>query len=173
MPLPPPPKTMGTVLKDSDIVSLRSVEKKPSEKTETQSPLPKSVKSKSKVTPKVKTQTAVVKTTDDEFSLEKKAELHKKQKGKGYRAKTHGKKLFVLDTNVLMHDPVSLFQFEEHDVFLPMVRMSSACILMTMPADETSSTSSSSETSFMPARRPVFSLKTPALMPLPPRVWTR
>jgi PhoH-like ATPase len=30
-------------------------------------------------------------------------------------------KLFVLDTNVLMHDPTSLFRFEEHDVFLPMV----------------------------------------------------
>lgn len=29
-------------------------------------------------------------------------------------------KLFVLDTNVLMHDPTSIFRFEEHDVFLPM-----------------------------------------------------
>lgn len=30
-------------------------------------------------------------------------------------------KLFVLDTNVLMHDPTALFRFEEHDIFLPMV----------------------------------------------------
>jgi len=30
-------------------------------------------------------------------------------------------KLFVLDTNVLMHDPVCLFRFEEHDIFLPMI----------------------------------------------------
>lgn len=30
------------------------------------------------------------------------------------------KKLYVLDTNVLMHDPTSVFRFEEHDVFLPM-----------------------------------------------------
>ncbi|OGA50286.1 MAG: phosphate starvation-inducible protein PhoH [Betaproteobacteria bacterium RIFCSPLOWO2_12_FULL_62_13] len=29
-------------------------------------------------------------------------------------------KLFVLDTNVLMHDPTSLFRFEEHDVYIPM-----------------------------------------------------
>ena len=29
--------------------------------------------------------------------------------------------MFVLDTNVLMHDPMSLFRFEEHDVFLPMI----------------------------------------------------
>ena len=31
------------------------------------------------------------------------------------------RKLFVLDTNVLMHDPSSLFRFEEHDIFLPMI----------------------------------------------------
>ena len=32
-------------------------------------------------------------------------------------------KLFVLDTNVLMHDPMSLFRFDEHDVFLPMITL--------------------------------------------------
>ena len=32
-------------------------------------------------------------------------------------------KLFVLDTNVLMHDPASLFRFEEHDVYLPMMTL--------------------------------------------------
>ncbi|WP_456414242.1 PhoH family protein [Thiolapillus sp.] len=31
------------------------------------------------------------------------------------------KRLFVLDTNVLMHDPTALFRFKEHDIFLPMV----------------------------------------------------
>ena len=30
-------------------------------------------------------------------------------------------KLFVLDTNVLLHDPMSLFRFEEHDIYLPMI----------------------------------------------------
>lgn len=30
------------------------------------------------------------------------------------------RKLFVLDTNVLIHDPLSIFRFAEHDVFLPM-----------------------------------------------------
>lgn len=30
-------------------------------------------------------------------------------------------KLFVLDTNVLMHDPLSLYRFEEHDLFVPMM----------------------------------------------------
>ena len=32
-----------------------------------------------------------------------------------------GRRLFVLDTNVLMHDPTAIFRFEEHDVYLPMV----------------------------------------------------
>lgn len=31
------------------------------------------------------------------------------------------RRLFVLDTNVLMHDPTALFRFEEHDVYLAMV----------------------------------------------------
>lgn len=30
-------------------------------------------------------------------------------------------RLFVLDSNVLMHDPTALFRFQEHDIFLPMM----------------------------------------------------
>lgn len=37
------------------------------------------------------------------------------------KKRTDTKKLFVLDTNVLMHDPTALFRFKEHDVYLPMV----------------------------------------------------
>ena len=29
-------------------------------------------------------------------------------------------RLFVLDTNVLMHDPGAIFRFQEHDLFIPM-----------------------------------------------------
>ncbi|MFV0370629.1 MAG: PIN domain-containing protein, partial [Azonexus sp.] len=39
------------------------------------------------------------------------------------RKKLPQTKLFVLDTNVLMHDPSSLFRFEEHDIFLPMMTL--------------------------------------------------
>ena len=39
----------------------------------------------------------------------------KKSKQSGAR------KLFVLDTNVLLHDPMCLYRFEEHDIFLPMI----------------------------------------------------
>ena len=31
------------------------------------------------------------------------------------------KRLFVLDSNVLMHDPTCLFRFQEHDLYLPMM----------------------------------------------------
>jgi len=37
------------------------------------------------------------------------------------RKSTGPTKLFVLDTNVLLHDPMCLFRFEEHDIFLPMI----------------------------------------------------
>jgi PhoH-like ATPase len=39
------------------------------------------------------------------------------------RKKPKVKKLFVLDTNVLMHDPTSLFRFEEHDLYLPIATL--------------------------------------------------
>jgi PhoH-like ATPase len=37
------------------------------------------------------------------------------------RRTAHDRRLFVLDTNVLMHDPSAIFRFEEHDIYLPMV----------------------------------------------------
>ena len=36
-------------------------------------------------------------------------------------SKKPSSKLFVLDTNVLLHDPTSLFRFEENDICLPML----------------------------------------------------
>ena len=37
------------------------------------------------------------------------------------RKHASGRRVFVLDTNVLMHDPAAIFRFQEHDVYLPMV----------------------------------------------------
>lgn len=39
------------------------------------------------------------------------------------RKKSKNVKLFVLDTNVLLHDPTCLFRFEEHDVFIPIITL--------------------------------------------------
>jgi PhoH-like ATPase len=44
-------------------------------------------------------------------------------KGRKTKAAAVAAKLFVLDTNVLMHDPTSLFRFEEHDVYVPMATL--------------------------------------------------
>jgi len=45
-------------------------------------------------------------------------------RSQGKKARVIGEqKLFVLDTNVLLHDPTSLFRFQEHDVFLPMMTL--------------------------------------------------
>ena len=53
--------------------------------------------------------------------------LEKKLEAKNERPKrtirTGSPSLFVLDTNVLMHDPSSLFRFEEHDLYLPMTTL--------------------------------------------------
>lgn len=37
------------------------------------------------------------------------------------RVRKTDKCLYVLDTNVLVHDPTALFRFKEHDIYLPMV----------------------------------------------------
>ena len=42
-------------------------------------------------------------------------------RGEKKARRTGPAKLFVLDTNVLLHDPMCLFRFEEHDIFLPMI----------------------------------------------------
>ena len=42
------------------------------------------------------------------------AAVLKSRQGKAER------RIFVLDTNVLMHDPTAIFRFEEHDIYIPM-----------------------------------------------------
>jgi PhoH-like ATPase len=60
------------------------------------------------------------KSSSADFHSQKEANTSSKKQAK--TAKRSGpSKLFVLDTNVLMHDPMCLFRFEEHDVFLPMI----------------------------------------------------
>ncbi|BEV15229.1 PhoH family protein [Herbaspirillum sp. DW155] len=53
----------------------------------------------------------------------KSAEVRPKSPTSRVADKLGKSKLFVLDTNVLMHDPTSLFRFEEHDIYLPMVTL--------------------------------------------------
>lgn len=45
------------------------------------------------------------------------------------------KRLFVLDTNVLMADPMAIFRFQEHDIYLPMVVLEELDAHKTGPSD--------------------------------------
>lgn len=131
MPLPPLPTEMGTVIEDVDaqakakpvkdtkkktVVAKKAPVQATSEKVEVKAQKPqKSVATKKPVASKkaVKTNPLPAPLLADKPKV-KPASLRERYKGK---------KLFVLDTNVLMHDPLSLFQFEEHDVFLPMITL--------------------------------------------------
>ncbi len=46
--------------------------------------------------------------------------IHRKTSAVISRLPSSATRLFVLDTNVLMHDPTCLFHFEEHDLYIPM-----------------------------------------------------
>jgi PhoH-like ATPase len=46
--------------------------------------------------------------------------IHRKASAVVSRFPSAATRLFVLDTNVLMHDPTCLFRFEEHDLYIPM-----------------------------------------------------
>jgi PhoH-like ATPase len=64
---------------------------------------------------------ALVDTANDKAPA---ARTDAKPRSNGRKQRANGpSKLFVLDTNVLMHDSTSLFRFEEHDVFLPMMTL--------------------------------------------------
>jgi PhoH-like ATPase len=70
--------------------------------------------------------TAKLKETDFDQphpAKHKPVEINIKSQASRKADKTGATKVFVLDTNVLMHDPTSLFRFEEHDVYLPMMTL--------------------------------------------------
>src|SRR5687768_4666757 len=46
---------------------------------------------------------------------------HKAGDKKGRAGKRGQRRIFVLDTNVLMHDPTAIFRFDEHDIYIPMI----------------------------------------------------
>jgi len=123
MPLPKLPTRMGAILNlpdDLPTPSKKSAAKKAaSKKTASKaSPTPssKTHKTAPEKTPSAKTSkqptTKKVTTTPSAASQ---AETQKE------RLPASQRKLFVLDTNVLLHDSNSLFRFAEHDIFIPMV----------------------------------------------------
>ena len=131
MPLPKAPVAKGSVLTDI-----------PAE-LPTQAPAPTAAraprKTKAAAKPAVAAKTLRTKTTVEPISAkEAKQEVkaaapgetkevlkettlaHRRNKNLKHDGKN---KLYVLDTNVLLHDPTSIFRFQEHDIYLPMMTL--------------------------------------------------
>lgn len=131
MPLPPLPTEMGTVIEDVDALAKAKPVKDTKKKTVVAKKAPVAATSEKVEVKAQKPQKAVAtKKTAASKNAVKTNPLpaplladKPKVKPTSMRERYKGKKLFVLDTNVLMHDPLSLFQFEEHDVFLPMITL--------------------------------------------------
>jgi PhoH-like ATPase len=89
--------------------------------TETRAPAEKAtaaVTSVAKAEPKTRSKTPRTSTATVKKSPEPAAQVEVKSRISKHIGPS---KLFVLDTNVLLHDPTCLFRFEEHDIFLPMI----------------------------------------------------
>ncbi len=131
MPLPKAPVAKGSVLTDI-----------PAE-LPTQAPAPTAAraprKTKAAAKPAAEAKTPRTKTTVEPISAkEAKQEVkaaapaetkevlkettlaHRRNKNLKHDGKN---KLYVLDTNVLLHDPTSIFRFQEHDIYLPMMTL--------------------------------------------------
>ena len=131
MPLPKAPVAKGSVLTDI-----------PAE-LPTQAPAPTAAraprKTKAAAKPAVAAKTLRTKTTVEPISAkEAKQEVkaaapvetkevlkettlaHRRNKNLKHDGKN---KLYVLDTNVLLHDPTSIFRSQEHDIYLPMMTL--------------------------------------------------
>ena len=132
MPLPRLPRKLGDMLSDKEPTesALTQSQKEPKIENATK---PKSAKrSKNPAPRKAASSTKTVKSgscktrktsTAAAPTLTVAISTSEQHKAKGYRAKAEGKKLFVLDTYVLMHDLLSLFQFQDHDVYLPLITL--------------------------------------------------
>jgi PhoH-like ATPase len=116
MPLPPAPTQRASLLSAQAIANAEKAAIAPApsqresvaKKTNNKKSAPQALDALEVVKPAVKQVAAPASA-----SAPKKTKSAKKNNGPT--------KLFVLDTNVLMHDPMCLFQFEEHDVYLPMI----------------------------------------------------
>ena len=115
MPLPPAPTQRAS------LISNQTIAKSPKATTAT-SRSAASESAPKKSTPKVDLAPMSAGATETTgVSRAKVSAPEPQKKTKAVKKHNGPTKLFVLDTNVLMHDPMCLFQFEEHDIYLPMI----------------------------------------------------
>ena len=113
MPLPPAPTQRASQLSRKTIDALESLDEK---LVVTEQPLTQAATTKAKRRPSAN------RPMDMPSGVAEAPPVPRSGSSRSRKHRTTGPtKLFVLDTNVLMHDPMSLFRFEEHDVFLPMI----------------------------------------------------
>ena len=113
MPLPPAPTQRASQLSRKTIDALESLDEK---LVVTEQPLTQAETTKAKRRPSAN------RPMDLPSGVAEAPPVPRSGSSRSRKHRTTGPtKLFVLDTNVLMHDPMSLFRFEEHDVFLPMI----------------------------------------------------
>jgi len=116
MPLPPPPKQRATLLTQKSLAEAPAAKtpratrsnSRPLKDAQIDMPIPEIVASTAPAP--VKTS---VRTASPVKSIKTSTRSAKARKSDGAR------KLFVLDTNVLMHDPMSLFRFKSMMSFCP------------------------------------------------------
>lgn len=111
MPLPPPPR------KRADHINLHtSYQKTPTvtkEKAQLHNkPKPTTQKKNTPITSSVPVSNPI-----------KKIKTDKQAKPASSKNSSAFTKLFILDTNVLMHDPSCLFRFQEHDIFIALITL--------------------------------------------------
>ena len=115
MPLPPAPTQRASLITNqSSAKSQKGTSVSSPTKVSEPAPKKSSLKVQEAISEtNIAPSTEHVRRNDTAPAPQKKAKVAKKHNGPT--------KLFVLDTNVLMHDPMCLFQFEEHDIYLPMI----------------------------------------------------
>ena len=126
MPLPSPPSKRAALLSLKDLDAPLAKSKTRADRVQTPAVLPDPPAAVSTATPPViatVTLPASQSATAEQMTVAPQQSVAKavpRVKSKPRQARGPGK-LFVLDTNVLLHDPTCLFRFEEHDIFLPMI----------------------------------------------------
>lgn len=113
MPLPNAPTKLATILDKKELSSKKNLSNSNKKNRKT------TKNSLSKISTNVRSNEPNIISPQIETKKLKKSQ--KNQLNKTPQSKNN--KLFVLDTNVLMHDPTSLFRFQEHDIYIPMVTL--------------------------------------------------
>ncbi len=129
MPLPPPPKSMGSLLTQAapSITQTPPASRKTTARDKTH-PMSQETASAVAVVPAAAQPVASTRQTRQPIPREAVPTAADRSAQKAVQPKRapiaqQPAKLFVLDTNVLLHDPMSLYRFEEHDIYLPMVTL--------------------------------------------------